>query len=364
MKSIIPIEYYSLIFFITLLFIGLTPSLITSITNEKVKSNSFWGVILMLFTLLYMGLRPLNYIFGDMVMYNIHLNELFYSNKLSRSFEFGFEFLLRFFSTFKNATFFFFACTIIYVLPLYIASKKLFGKLWFYCFFALVASFSFWAYGVNGLRNGISTSLFLYALSLKKEIWRMLFYLIALSMHSSIIIVIGAYYLVKLIKKTSYFFYLWLLSIPISFVSGDFFKNLFLGFNLFEDNRVEIYFDDFEKLNELTKLNTGFRFDFILYSAIPVLVARYFIYTKKLNDEYYSLITRLYLVLNAFWIFIIKVNFSNRFAYLSWFMMGLLIVYPLLKYELFKKQQMILNVFIFIYAVIGFVLNVFIASKL
>jgi hypothetical protein len=363
LKSIIPIEYYSLVFFITLLFIGLTPSFLTSNSNEKVKGISFWGFFLLFFTVLYIGLRPLSYLFGDMVMYNIHLKELFYSNKLSRSFEFGFEALLRFFSTFKNATFFFFGCTFIYTLPLYLASKKLFGNLWFYSFLALVASFSFWAYGVNGIRNGISTSLFIYALSLKKEYWKIIFFLLAYSMHSSILLVIAAYYLVKFIKNTRYFFFFWLISIPVSFVSGDFFKNLFLGFNLFEDNRVEIYFDDFEKLNELTKLDTSFRLDFIIYSAIPILVAYYFIYIKKLNDTYYSSIVRMYLMLNAFWILIIKVNFSNRFAYLSWFMMGLVIFYPFLKYSVFKRQQVVLNVFTFLYVVIGFVLNVFVANK-
>jgi hypothetical protein len=37
------------------------------------------------------------------------------------------------------------------------------------------------------------------------------------------------------------------------------------------------------------------------------------------------------MIANTFWILVIRANFSNRFAYLSWFLMAIVIAYPLLK---------------------------------
>jgi hypothetical protein len=37
-----------------------------------------------------------------------------------------------------------------------------------------------------------------------------------------------------------------------------------------------------------------------------------------------------YLLANAVWVLLIHASFSNRFAYLSWFMMPWLLVYPFL----------------------------------
>ncbi|HMQ45454.1 MAG TPA: EpsG family protein, partial [Mariniflexile sp.] len=56
-----------------------------------------------------------------------------------------------------------------------------------------------------------------------------------------------------------------------------------------------------------------------------------------------------YLICNGFWILVIKANYSNRFAYLSWFMMALVIVYPFLKQTFFKYQYIILGNVILLY---------------
>ena len=40
----------------------------------------------------------------------------------------------------------------------------------------------------------------------------------------------------------------------------------------------------------------------------------------------------IYLTANAFWILVIRSSFSNRFAYLSWFLMAIIIFYPFFKH--------------------------------
>jgi len=44
------------------------------------------------------------------------------------------------------------------------------------------------------------------------------------------------------------------------------------------------------------------------------------------------------LICNAMWIMINTASFSNRFAYISWFLMGLVICYPYLKEVFWEKQ--------------------------
>ena len=42
---------------------------------------------------------------------------------------------------------------------------------------------------------------------------------------------------------------------------------------------------------------------------------------------------------NAFWIMVIRAEFSNRFAYLSWFLYPIVLAYPLLKLKIWPKTQ-------------------------
>lgn len=69
-----------------------------------------------------------------------------------------------------------------------------------------------------------------------------------------------------------------------------------------------------------------------------MLVGWYYIYRKKFNDRFYTLIYNSYLLTNIFWILVIRANFSDRFAYLSWFLIPFLLVYPLLKQKLDLKE--------------------------
>src|SRR5690606_344375 len=103
------------------------------------------------------------------------------------------------------------------------------------------------------------------------------------------------------------------------------------------DNRATNYLSG--QVDTSLFASTGFRWDFLLYSAVPVFTGWYYIYKKKYYDRHYNLLYATYLIANSFWILVIKANYSNRFAYLSWFMMGLVIVYPLLKKYIVSKQQ-------------------------
>ncbi len=127
----------------------------------------------------------------------------------------------------------------------------------------------------------------------------------------------------------------------------------------FEDERVlylthgNIIDDDFS--------STGFRWDFLIYSATAVFAGWYFIVKKGFNDKVYVTLFTTYVFANAFWILVIRANFSNRFAYLSWFMMALVIIYPFLKQELIPRQHKVLAKVMLVYVAFTFVMNVVLA---
>ena len=84
---------------------------------------------------------------------------------------------------------------------------------------------------------------------------------------------------------------------------------------------------------------TGFRWDFLLYSAAPVVMAWYVCIKRNLQDNWYNVICTTYCLCNAFWVMVIRSAFSNRFAYLSWFLYPIVIAYPLVNMPLQEAQD-------------------------
>ena len=96
-------------------------------------------------------------------------------------------------------------------------------------------------------------------------------------------------------------------------------------------------------------LYSGFRFDFLFYSAFPVWMIWYVTQRRKFNNPEYSVYANTYLLCNAFWILVIRASFSNRFAYLSWFLYPLVIAYPLMRMNLWKDQDRKTAIIFFFY---------------
>ena len=235
---------------------------------------------------------------------------------------------------------------------MYFFSKKYFSSHYFFSFLMLVASFSFWAYATNGIRNGLATSMFLMALiyyDRKKWLMFLLFYL-SILLHKSMllpsVIFLFSYFFktVKLSVRT------WLVSILLSISLGGFFESLFANIGLADD-----------RLSYLTTsegYSTGFRFDFLIYSALPVFFGYYFIVKRGFKDRLYIQLFNTYVFCNAFWILVIRASFSNRFAYLSWFIMGVIFIYPLLKQIFFKNQFLKIGILILTYFSFSYLMGV------
>ena len=362
MYNLIPPQFYTTFYFVILLFIVIIYFIFTqrAVFDTQYKFNqvtfSFLGFFTLFFTIWFMGTRPLSgRYFVDMATYNdiFILMKVWGRSAVPQNDKVFFYYM--FISTrLMSSEKFFLLTAFLYTFPLFIVSKKIFKKYWFYCFLLFVSSFSFWAYGTNGLRNGLATSIFLLVFSTKNIFLRISILALSVGIHSSMYIPLAAYIVALLVKKTSVLLIGWLLATPISLVAGGFFQSLFAS--LMEDDRTSYLTQG--NVNNDTFASTGFRWDFVLYSAVPVLIGYYFIIRKKYKDRLYKVIYGTYLVANAFWILVIKANFSNRFAYLSWFMMALVIAYPFLMYDRSKKSHQILGDISLVYFLFTFFMYV------
>ena len=339
--------YYNFLLVITL-FIFIKSWTISLESPVNLIEKNVLGFIFFLIILLFIGFRPINFRFGDMVIYNIEFEKYVNGAAFDTKKEFLFESFKYFFAKNFSATSFFFVCAFLYITPLYIASKKLFVDYSFYAFFLLVISFSFWAYATNGIRNGIATSLFIYAITRDSKIIKWAILLAIIFIHKSILITVIIYLLVSKFNFTKVYLLLWFICIPLSLVLGSFLEQFFLGLG-FADEKLKVYLEGVDQVQEGVTLVVGFRWDFLLYSAVGVFASWYFIFIKKFEDKTYSLICNTYLISNSIWILVIRVSYSNRFAYLSWFLLALVIIYPLLKSKIFENQHKVIGTITILY---------------
>lgn len=312
---------------------------LNDVKNLKFLRTS--GLILFVLVVIYLGLRPISgRKFADMATYAEYFKYYASGGQISTEKDIVFHIYIKALSSLVGIHGFFLITMILYTVPKYLISKKYFKEYWFYAFLMFVVSFSFYSYGTNGIRNGIATSMFLWGLCYTDKKTKMsLFFLLSVLFHKSLLLPVGAYILTMVHNNPKTYMKVWLIAIPLSLVLGSVFITIFssLGF----DDRLASYISGTGKTDVAIK--TGFRWDFLFFSSFAVFSGWYFIIKKRFNDFLYYQIFNTYLICNAFWILVIRASFSNRFAYLSWFLMAVVIIYPLLKQHFYKNQQIMIS---------------------
>ncbi|WP_282148196.1 EpsG family protein [Algibacter lectus] len=342
MIEFIPLKYYYDIFTYTCLVIVLITFLHSFILDMHATKNIAYiktiGLIILVLIVLYIGLRPVSgRYFTDMRTYARHFNHYKNGGIILIDKDIFFHLFMKTCASIMSVNNFFLVCATLYIYPMYKVSKAFFKEFWFYCFLMFIVSFSFWAYGVNGIRNGIATSFFLWGISYQNNKIKMIsLFVLAVLFHKSMLLVILAYSATVIYNNPKTFLSFWLATIPLSIALGGVWISLFTSLG-FADDRLSGY------LSGESAGGGGFRYDFLFYSAFPVFAGWYFIFKRKFDDKVYKQLFNTYLITNGFWILVIRANFSNRFAYLSWFMMAIVIIYPLLKQNFFKRQHIMLG---------------------
>lgn len=355
----IPLEIYTPLYYY-LLFLVVIMLFLDAQANKYPSGNKFQllGTILLIFILGYIGFRPISgYYFGDTATYA----EIFYNyaggSLINTSQDLVFNGFMKFASSFMSVHFFFFICAMLYTIPLYIICKKWFKELWFLGFIFFITALSFWSYGTNGVRNGIAGSLFLLGISRDKRVFQIAWILLAIGFHKTMLLPTLGFVLANIYNQPKKMIAFWAACIPLSLVGGRLFESFFgsLGF----DDRLSYLTTS--NVNENNFSSTGFRWDFVLYSATAIYAGWYYIVKKGYQDKVYYWLFNTYVFANAFWILVIRANFSNRFAYLSWFMIGLVIVYPLLRTTLFANQYKKVGFILLLYFSFTFIMAMFLS---
>jgi hypothetical protein len=346
----IPVEYYTSVFYNALLLI-IVFAFIKLQTKDYIihgpKKKEYASLALLLVVTLYMGLRPISgKYFVDMGMYNYDFEKYAAGGEITKSRDLLWNVFMKFCSSIMTAKMFFLLCATLYIVPLYLACKKWLGVDGYFLFLMLIASFSFWAYGTNGIRNGIATSLFIFGLSFINNKYIRYFILgISYFVHGSMLIPIAAFILTLFFKNPKHYLFGWLITILISLIFGGLLEPFILSLGVGGKRAGYLTMREFDDRFSFN----GFRWDFLLYSASAIYAGYYFILKKKFNNQLYIQLFNIYVATNAFWILVIRASYTNRFAYLSWFLMAIVIFYPFLKKQFFKKQQKVLAYIILTY---------------
>jgi hypothetical protein len=357
MIKFIPLEYYYDVYIYFSLFLVLFILLHSYVLKiNDIKNINFLritGIIFLFLSIFYLGLRPISgYVFGDMSTYATYFKNYALGQPVHVEKDYLFHYYMKLMSNIVNVHGFFLITDFLYIFPMYLISKTHFKDFWFYSFFMFLVSMSFFSYGTNGIRNGVATSMFLWGLCFynRKSILAV-FFILAAMFHKTLLLPILAYVLATIYNNPKFYLKSWFLSIPASLIAGGIWITLFTNLG-FGDDRLAGYLSSEMDSESFSRI--GFRWDFLFYSAFAVFAGWYFIFKKKFKDEFYNKIYATYLICNGFWILVIRANFSNRFAYLSWFLMSFIIIYPILKERLFKDQEIIIAKIIFAYFLFTF----------
>jgi hypothetical protein len=288
--------------------------------------NKLAAWILAIGMIVFIGTRPISGIFVDMGNYAKNYNFV-QINGASTYADWLFNYLVEIMAPYFSVNVFFIVCTTLYIIPLTLAAYNRHGNLAFPVLLSLMTSFSFFSYGTNGLRNGIATSLLIAAFSWSNRFIVMLaLMLAAIGMHGSALIPI-VFFLITLVWSRTWSYGLaWAFTLAFVTITGSRTSEIIMQFlpSGGDDNRLESY------IGGIGNDRGGYRLDFILYSIVPIIVSYIFAKKEMRSDQFYKRLLCTYLATNSFWLLVMYAAFSNRFAYLSWFLMPWVIIYPLL----------------------------------
>lgn len=334
--------YYTLILITTITIFQII------VADEKEAFPSFsilWAVLLSGFVIYQLAFFPM--VPGDdKSNYLLLFNKINADNFLEFK-DIGFSFYVYLSRVFtSNGTIFFILTALFYLLGYWLfILKNIHYNYSFVILLMVFTSFGFTAYGVNVIRAGFALSMILIAIAYRKSLpLFIIFGLLGVLSHKSTAIPLAAFVLSQYVTRHKIFLAVWILALVLSFLNVGAVSQ-FLQSNIFSfDDRSASYFD----VKNALRYKTGFRTDFVIYSFIPIVVAYYYIFKLKVVDRLYSQVFNTYLITNGIWLLVIRMAFTDRVAYLSWFLIPFLVLYPVLKYKLPINQRLWLATALFL----------------
>lgn len=313
-------------------------------------------IIFSVFYILFFGLRPVSYAFGDttiyadgykvMQSYGVYSMTFQKDGSVDVSESVGSDWL--FYSVMflcakvMSVNFFFLIVMYFYITMMFWGCRNLDYKhgatLMLFC----IGAFSFYGYSVNGIRNGVACSFVILALARfckGEKLWPAILSFAAIGCHKSAALPVVCMLFTYYVNRPKYLYIVWIGSIILSLAVGEYLSNMLtlLGF---DDRLAENLQSGADVADSWgVEMESRFRWDFLLYSSVPIILGWYTIFKRKIYNNTYLLLLGTYMYANAFWVILIRSLFSNRFAYLSWFLYPIVLAYPLLNFPVFKTQH-------------------------
>lgn len=312
------------------------------------KGSSFMLLMAVVFLL---GVLPIVEMYSDRFLYAMSVENASLTENAWTWKDPIFSLYVKITGSFMSPSTWMYFTAFIYTMNHFIFSAKV-GKYYLFPLFLMfITGFMFYSYGTNTIRAGFAASFLLLSFAYYEKLWAfMLFILIAVNSHFSMVIPAIAIVVSRFYPNTKLFFVLWLLSIPLSAMMGHRFEEFFSS--LSSDSRTSYL----TVMSEETHYKVGFRIDFILYSCVPIFMGFYYIVKRGIKDTFYFILYNSYLLANCFWILVIRANFSDRFAYLSWFIYPAVLLFPAIKYQLWKNQNQKVALIVFLHGLFTYIM--------
>lgn len=285
------------------------------------------------------ALTPEMELAGDKLRYE----NTFYSITLGRTLdEFNRDILfyawMRFVAFFtRNPTVFFLLTAFVYIGGYVLTFKRIGKAQWSVLMIAAVFGIGFFAYGCNTLRAGMAYSLLLVGISVfptRKDLGALLACL-SFFTHHSMVIPICALIIAFFYKNTRIIFAGWIVLLVISIIFGNTMQEVLAKFfEDAEDQRMALY-----ALGQSDTYKQWFRVDFLIYGFVPIALGLYYRFRKRFDDPFYVWIL---IIANGFWLLMIRAIYTDRFAYLSWGLMPIVLFYPLIRKRFWANQNLII----------------------
>lgn len=343
--------YYIVYWFVVLLLTIYDFKIIHLLNNYGVlyrKDTYFPMIWVSLFFILFLGTRPISPVFVDTVNYNTTYQMLQIYGILDADLpaEFDSDWLFYHFmalcAQFVDIPVFFAIVEFFYIVMIFVGCKKMDSWHGATLFLFCLGAFSFYSYSVNGIRNGVACSFVVMVLAgvcKGERFWPILLTFIAIGCHKSTALPLACMFFTYFVRNPKYMFSVWGGAIVVSLLFGEIITN-FLSLMSYDERLAEIGKTGDEIVDEWgVEMENRFRWDFLLYSAMPILLGAYTLFVRKVYNNTYLILLGTYIYANAFWILVIRDLFSNRFAYLSWFLYPIVLAYPLFNLPVFEKNH-------------------------
>lgn len=322
------------------LFLVTIATFFAIIYKKDDKQNQYVAaIILFVFLSIFIGTRPFARIFTDMSNYweawmrsvgepfkfDLHRTNFIFDNMFYAMSSMGLDIYVLFV-----------LMDVIYFGCILWACRKMFHQNVFFSFIVYLAAFSTLSYGTNGIKSGAAAAIFLVAIAyMDKPLVSIILSVISYGFHHSMEVPIIIFYLALFIKRTEYYFALWVLCLFLAVVHFTGAQHFFAS--LGDEQGASYMLTEGEGF----WVASGMRWDFTLYSMIPIIQGWRIIKHHKVRDEKYIRILNLYIACNAFWLLCMYADFTNRIAYLSWFLYPIVLIYPYLKIDIgFNRFKM------------------------